>query len=182
MFHQMEGRGLRLFFALPLPGGLGADLDRWRHGFAGIEGWCSAADLHLTLAFLGHRPPSVLPGLEGLGAAVAARHRAFPLKTAALGSFSKGPTTRLLWLGLEAAPALEALAADLRRALLAAGESLDTRPFHPHLTLARFKQAQPFGAFKDPPTQAFPADRLVLFESRPRGHHAVLGSWALRGV
>ncbi|GLH73105.1 hypothetical protein GETHLI_16070 [Geothrix limicola] len=182
MFHQVEGRGLRLFFALPLPEGLAAALEGWRQGYPGIEGWCASADLHLTLAFLGHRPPLILPGLEALGASVAARHRIFSLQTAALGSFSKHPTTRLLWLGLDPARALEALAEDLRRALLAAGESLDTRPFHPHLTLARFKQAQPFAAFADPPARAFAADRLVLFESRPRGHHTPLGTWPLRGV
>ncbi|MFN7958683.1 MAG: RNA 2',3'-cyclic phosphodiesterase [Holophagaceae bacterium] len=178
----MEARGLRLFFALPLPPVARVVLEDWRRELPPLGGWSASEGLHLTLAFLGQRPAEALPGLEALGATVAARHAAFDLDTTALGAFSGGAHTRLLWLGLAPAPALEALAGDLCGALAAAGEAFDPKPFRAHITLARFRQAQRLDAFRNPPPQRFPADRLVLFESRSQGRYTPLRDWNLRRV
>ena len=178
----MEGRHLRLFFGLPLPLGLRENLDQWRRDHPGIEGWSRSEGLHLTLTFLGQRPAGSLPGLEGIATAIAHRHRAFALTTGALGSFSRSGTTRLLWLGLAPSPALAALAEDLRGNLLAANEAIDTKPFHPHVTLVRFRQAQPMAGFTDPPVQDFMADCLTLFESHPQGCYTAVRSWPLQRV
>jgi len=182
MFDQMETRTLRIFFGLPLPGDLRGDLARWRENYPGIEGWCRTEGLHLTLAFLGQRPVESLPGLESIATAVAGRHGGFSLTIGTLGSFSRSGTTRLLWLGLAPSPALEGLAEDLRRSLLATGEAIDTRPFHPHVTLARFRQARTMAEFTDPPIQGFTADCLTLFESHPQGCYTGLRSWRLQRV
>jgi 2'-5' RNA ligase len=178
----VEGGGLRLFFALPLPAELREALDRWQRAQPGIRGWSRPEGLHLTLAFLGDRPVEALPTLLGLAAAVADRHGALGLRAAGLGGFPKLDPVRVLWLGLDPCPALETLAADLRGALTAAGEAFDLRPFHPHLTLARFRRARAMTAFAPPPPAAFTADRLVLFESRPGGGYTPLGTWNLRRV
>jgi 2'-5' RNA ligase len=178
----MEARPLRLFFGLLLPAKLREDLARWRGNHPGIEGWCRTEGLHLTLAFLGQRPAGALPVLEGIATAVAGRHATIALTTGMLGSFSRTGTTRLLWLGLAPSPALEALAEDLRRNLLAAGEVIDTKPFHPHVTLARFRQARPMAEFADLSVQDFTADRLTLFESHPLGCYTGLLSWHLQRV
>ena len=178
----MEARGLRLFVALPLPPEAQAALASWRLTLPPLEGWSASEGLHLTLAFLGPRPAAALPGLEAIAAAVASRHAAFDLGTAGLGTFTGGQTTRLLWLGLAPAPALEALVADLRGAFAAAGEGFDPKPFRAHLTLARFRQAQRLDAFGDPPPLRFAAERLVLFESRPQGRYTPLRAWNLRRV
>ena len=177
----MEG-ALRLFFALPLPPDLGGALGRWQRAQAGFEGGSRPEGLHLTLAFLGERTPEGLPALEAAVADVAPRHRAFPLRTAGLGGFPEGGRARVLWLGLAPCPALEALAADLRGALAAAGEGFDAKPFRAHLTLARFRRPRPVEAFAAPPPAAFPADRFVLFESRPRGCYTPLRAWHLPGA
>jgi 2'-5' RNA ligase len=178
----MEGRHLRLFFGLPLPLDLRENLDQWRRNYPGIEGWSRSEGLHLTLAFLGQRSAESLPGLEGIATTIAQRHRVFALTTGALGSFSRSGTTRLLWLGLAPSPALGALAEDLRRSLLAAGEAIDTKPFHPHVTLIRFRQAQPTAVFTDPAVQSFAADCLTLFESHPQGSYTGLQGWHLQRV
>jgi len=180
----MEGRplSLRLFFGLPLPLDLRENLDQWRRNYPGIEGWSRSEGLHLTLAFLGQRSAGSLPGLEGIARAIARRHGPFALSTMALGSFSRSRTTRLLWLGLAPSPALGALAEDLRGSLLAGGETVDTRPFHPHVTLARFRQALVLAAFTDPSVQDFTADCLTLFASRPQGCYTGLQSWHLQRV
>jgi len=178
----VEARDLRLFFALPLPPEAQAALDRWCRELAGFEGWSVSEGLHLTLAFLGQRAATALPGLEATAAAVAARHAAFDLHTAGLGTFSSGETTRLLWLGLAPAPALETLAGDLRGALAAAGEAIDPKPFRAHITLARFRQACRLDAFSRPPALPIAVERLVLFESRSQGRYAALRAWNLRRV
>ena len=182
MFDQMEAHPLRLFFGLPLPLGLRENLDQWRRNYPGIEGWSRNEGLHLTLAFLGQRPTGSLPGLAGIAAAIAHRHQDFALTTGGLGSFSRSGTTRLLWLGLGPSPALVALAEDLRRTLLAAGEAIDIKPFHPHVTLARFPQAQPLAGFTNPCDQSFRAECLTLFESHPQGCYTGLRSWHLPRV
>jgi 2'-5' RNA ligase len=171
----------RLFFALPLPLDVRAALDHWQRAQPPAR-WSKAEGLHVTLAFLGERPAEGLPGLEALAAAVAARHRAFELRTTGLDGFPERERARILWLGLGASGPLDALAGDLRRALKAAGEAFDPKPFRAHITLARFRRPGPLAAFEDPPPAAFAADRLVLFESGPQGSYTPLGAWHLRSV
>jgi 2'-5' RNA ligase len=91
------------------------------------------ANLHLTLEFLGPVAEAELPALAALGAALALPDEAVVLD-------------RLDWLRraavLVAAPSapaagLAAAQADLRRALKGRGLRVDSRPFRPHVTLAR---------------------------------------------
>jgi len=161
-----------------MPPGFREHLGCWQKA-QGPARWSRPEGLHLTLAFLGERPPEALIRLEGLGATVASRHGAFELRTAELGGFPRAEAARVLWLGLEPSRALEALAADLRGSLEAAGEAFDGKPFRPHLSLARFRQARPLGAFSAPPPLAFPAEHLVLLESRAMGGFLPLKTWRL---
>ena len=178
----MEARALRLFFGLPLPSDLREPLHRWRQRQPETEGWSRPPGLHLTLAFLGQRPALALSGLEEVATAVAGRHASLVLHTAALGGFPRSGATRLLWLGLAPSPELAALADDLRGALHAAEESFDTKAFHPHVTLARFRQPRSLDGFLAPPVLPFTTDRLTLFESRSQGGYTELQSWPLRRV
>jgi len=182
MQHQVEARALRLFLGLPLPPASCEALVGWQQGQPGIERWSPPGGLHLTLAFLGGRTPEALPILEACTAAVAGRHGTFDLCTAALGGFPTLRATRVLWLGLAPCPALEALAVDLRETLAACGEVFDAKPFHPHLTLARFHRARSVAGFIAPAPMGFKADSLVLFESRPQGCYTPLRTWHFRGV
>ena len=174
----MEGV-LRLFFALPLPPRMQEALGIWDRAHPGIRGWCRPGDLHLTLAFLGELPPDALPGLEDAARAVAAGHRPFTLRTAGLDGFADARRARVIWLGLEPCPVLEGLAADLRRALVARGVPFDPKPFRPHLTLARLRRPRPAGAFPPPAPGTFPAERIVLFESRQPAGYLPLRAWPL---
>ena len=178
----MEGGVLRLFFALPLPADLRESLDRWQRGQAEMEGWTRPEGLHLTLAFLGERSAEAVSTLLTIAGPIADRHRGFILGTAGLGGFPTAGAARVLWLGLEPSPALAALAADLRGTLATAGEAFDAKPFRPHLTLARWRRARVVAGFTPPPPIHFAVDRLVLFESRPRGCYTPVGDWNLRRV
>ncbi|HJV48619.1 MAG TPA: RNA 2',3'-cyclic phosphodiesterase [Geothrix sp.] len=171
---------LRLFFALPLPDEVCRILGRWQRSQGGsARVWCRSEGLHLTLAYLGARSPDALPGLDDLGHGLATRHGPFRLQTAGLGGFPSGKAARILWLGLEPCPDLDALVVDLRSALEAASEPFDAKPFRPHLTLARFRRPLPIEGLHPPAPMLIGADRLVLFESRPQEGYVPLKSWPL---
>jgi 2'-5' RNA ligase len=120
-----------------------------------------------------------VPGLDALGHHLASGHGPFQLQTASLGGFPSGKATRVLWLGLEPCPALGGLVADLRSALEGASEPFDTKPFRPHLTLARFRRPLPIEGLLAPTPMVLGVDRLVLFESRPREDYVPMKSWPL---
>lgn len=114
-----------------------------------------AAQLHLTLAFIGEsdRPAKATACLAGLAAGPAT------IEIAGVGRFGRGGEI-LVWAGLRPCMILEALAADVRRRLLTGGFAVDPKPFRPHLTLARrvvLHSEADWAAFE----RAWPADRTL---------------------
>ena len=160
-----------LFFALPAPDPVRAlagriqDEVRRRLGparFPALEG------LHVTLAFLGPTGPDRVPDLLGT-AAEAGGGGGFTLRTAGVGGFPRPARSRILWLGFEPQPALDALADRVRRALRAAGASFDPKPFTAHLTLARFREPVDLARLALPPLEplSFTVREITLFRSVP---------------
>lgn len=184
---------IRCFIALALP-------DDLRQALAGLQGEFAApqrdlrlslprADsLHLTLAFLGDVDEAIIPALhEALCPAIAA-HEPFSLVLRGCGGFPDLARPRVIWAGVERHPRLLALHADLATALRSAGLAPDSRPYAPHLTLARVKQSPPgllaerlkphlrteFGRLA--------VDRAILYRSdlHPSGAiHSPLAMWRL---
>ncbi|HYF58899.1 MAG TPA: RNA 2',3'-cyclic phosphodiesterase [Burkholderiaceae bacterium] len=94
-----------------------------------------AANLHLTLVFLGEVDPARVDALRDATAGVAARHPAFDLVFDVPGAFAGA---RVAWLAPSAPPpGLLALQAALARACVGAGVTIDARRYAPHVTLAR---------------------------------------------
>ena len=129
---------MRAFVALELPEGLAHDVGAMARR-VGASCDCRPTpqqNLHLTLAFLGE------VGEAGASLAVDALEEAcagvgpVALVPRELGSFGRG-RDRTLWLGFEATPELEGLAARLRAGLDARGLDFDRKAFVPHVTLAR---------------------------------------------
>jgi 2'-5' RNA ligase len=99
--------------------------------------WVAPESLHITLQFLGAVPADrVEPVCAALEAAVAPA-APFPMTLRAFGAFPDARRPRVLWLGIEDAPAL----LDVQRAVAAALQTLgftpEARPFHPHVTVGR---------------------------------------------
>ncbi len=166
---------MRLFFALDLPRALKEALAASQVRYQALPlraTWTDPWKLHLTLAFLGEQPEDGLPPLRRVGEEVAGRHRQIPLRTSLLGGFPRSRGAHVLWLGLEANPALESFVADLREALLRWGLPQDPKPFAAHLTLARFLMPVDITAL-GPAPEAFvwEAQELVLYRSHlePKG-------------
>lgn len=102
--------------------------------------------MHLTLAFVGEAG-------EALGAAIAGAMAVdiplapFELAFGSVGTFPPEGRPRTLWLGVTdgAREAIE-LQKSVAERFEAAGADLDRRPFHPHLTLARWRAVPAAGA------------------------------------
>jgi 2'-5' RNA ligase len=134
---------LRLFIAIALPDEVKAQLAGLNTDLPGAV-WVKPAALHLTLKFLGDgidaaRVPELTDSLS------AVRGEPFMLALEGVGRFPPGERApaRVLWAGLAAPRELPRLATAVDQAMAALGFAPETRPFAPHLTLARLKDARP---------------------------------------
>lgn len=168
-----EGRrplSLRAFFGLPVPEAQRKELEPYLAECAATAPgfrWVPAANLHLTVRFIGTVERAAV---EGIADRLAARPPAgFQLALGGLGAFKRGRLVRVVWLqvatGLEAA---QTLAEQVEVECVAAGLTPETRPFQPHLTLARARarDGAPLPVLPDPPAlKPWRAAELVLYRS-----------------
>jgi 2'-5' RNA ligase len=190
---------MRLFFAVPVPAEARervGDLMRRVQGSVG-DGtarirWVRVDGLHLTLRFLGPTPDDRRAPLEAGADALASADAPFEVVLDGGGAFPSLAQPRSLWIGIGAgADRLAKLADGLTAAAGECGLVLDTRPFAPHLTIARTDGlrmgAAAAHALADAATGMdvrFTVDRVVLFQSILGGgparyeplHEAVLGA------
>ena len=102
--------------------------------------WVALENLHLTLKFLGDVSTSSLSSLQQMLAAEASRHAAFQIGAGTLGVFPDLKHPRVIWIGLQAPPALSALQHGVEAAMERLGYPPETRPFSPHLTVGRVQE------------------------------------------
>jgi RNA 2',3'-cyclic 3'-phosphodiesterase len=168
----------RLFFALWPDAALRHTLYKATRQVAKISGGkpVPAENFHITLVFLG----SLVPADAAIAREVAGgiRSGAFDLTLDRLGFW---PKPRVVWLGPSQVPeAARLLARELISGLQARGLKLDTKPFMPHVTLAR-KVSKP-GEFGPMTPVQWPVTGFVLVRSvtRPEGsEYSVLEEWPL---
>jgi 2'-5' RNA ligase len=139
--------------------------------------WIAPDRLHLTLQFIGEVSESVT-------AAVQTRLRpafempAFEMRFGRIGTFPPGGRPRVVWLGIDrGSDGLAALHEDVQRRLEDVAFSRDSRPFSPHLTVARFKHGgtradtERIARLALEPAGGCTIDHVTLYQSRlsPRG-------------
>jgi 2'-5' RNA ligase len=126
---------MRLFVAIPLAEAvvreLKAAVARLRRKQDGLR-WTAPESWHITLQFLGNATPEQLTCLRQRLAEV----RFTPL-TVRLGELGSFPRTGVVFVDVAASGQLTALAQSVVRATSRCGFAAETRPFHPHITLAR---------------------------------------------
>jgi 2'-5' RNA ligase len=101
--------------------------------------WVNPASLHITLKFIGAIPDERLTRIDQSLAATA-KLPAFRLEFRGIGFFPNERRPSVVWVGISSGPELNALTAAIDSALGDGGIARETRPFTPHLTLARFKE------------------------------------------
>jgi len=107
--------------------------------------WVHYLDLHITLAFLGTANPEKMAAAEINVKEVLRDAKALTLKITKLGIFGQEDSPRVLWADTEESTELIAIRKKVFSASEKAGFQLETRPFRPHITLARkWTGAPPF--------------------------------------
>jgi 2'-5' RNA ligase len=146
----------RLFVALELPPEVQESLADLCHGVPRAR-WVELSQMHLTLRFVGEASDAqyhdILDALDDIDAPV------FQFCLSGTGYFPPRGGPRTLWAGVAPCPALLKLQQRIEAALQAAGLPPEGRAFHPHVTLARFKDRVPIA-----PVAEFVAS-LNLFRS-----------------
>jgi RNA 2',3'-cyclic 3'-phosphodiesterase len=132
---------VRLFVALDLP-------EPVRHAITELIAklqpksrtarWIRPENLHITLKFIGHVGNEKLSPIQTALSSIRAA-QPIELHFRGMGFFPNERRPRAFWCGIAASPILAELAANIDRALVPLGVEAETRPFAPHLTVARFK-------------------------------------------
>ncbi len=137
---------VRAFIAIELPGEIQQHLDQvaaqLKQRLNGLPvRWVPANNMHLTLKFLGDVSVANLEILKEVLLSEAAQVTTFEVSVGGIGAFPNAQRPRVVWIGVEAPPELEALQSSLENRLARLGYSREDRPFSPHLTLARVSRS-----------------------------------------
>jgi len=168
----------RLFFGIAPPP---AGREALHRGLAGSQLPNGArpvpeSNWHLTLVFLGNVPETRLPAVKRAARRVTGQ--GFELTLDHLGYW---PRPRVVWAApTTIPPALSQLVFDLQRQLQTTGIKTDSRPYAPHLTLAR--KVRPAHILAELEPLSWPVRRFQLYQSVPSPHgvrYPVLESWKL---
>ncbi len=116
---------------------VGAEIDRLRPLSRAVA-WVPAANLHLTLRFLGELSDGQIALVEAALVEAAAVTAPFALTLHGLGAFPGLERPRILWVGIAdgALPTRE-VQARVETALERRGIARERRAWHPHLTIGR---------------------------------------------
>ncbi|MBI4874581.1 MAG: RNA 2',3'-cyclic phosphodiesterase [Acidobacteria bacterium] len=140
---------MRLFCGLDLTAGVRhelGDLVRKLRPAARIR-WSPVENLHITTKFIGEWPADRVERIQQALASLPAREP-IPVRIRGLGWFPNPHNPRVFWAGIDAPPALAELARATGAALAAIGVPPETRPFSPHLTLARISAPAPLAGLR----------------------------------
>lgn len=188
---------VRLFVAFELPAPVRRTIDAWsaevRPQLPRAR-WVPIENLHLTLCFLGDTDPDRLPMLaESLDTAFADAPT-LAMRLTAVGAFPNGQRARVVWVGIEADVDLVGLHASVTAAARSAVPDFrpESRPFHPHVTLARCAPPWPRTAVtrldaagRDLPRLPFRVAEGTLFASELQSQGAVhtrVATFPMRGT
>ena len=169
-------RQVRLFLAATFPrdviDDVNARVTRVRPKLPAAS-WVRPEAQHLTLAFLGDQPDSLVGELTPLLEEHLAGVPAFEGRLGGCGFFPNSRHARVAWVGVTPEEKFRAVADAVRAAVKAAGVELDRADFKPHLTLARIRDSWPplcvetyHGVLRSYESAPFAVDRVTLFSSR----------------
>jgi 2'-5' RNA ligase len=165
---------MRLFAGIPILDDARREilalLGRLREGDWPVR-WVHDEGLHLTLKFFGEVAPERFDVIEEAVRIAGRDTGALHLRLDGVGAFPSMVRPRVLWVGIDAPPALELLYDRLARGGEAIGFAPEGAPFRPHVTLGRVREGHrlPSGeleaAAQSLGAESFLARQLVLYES-----------------
>jgi 2'-5' RNA ligase len=183
---------MRLFIATSFPDAVLRDLNdrvaKLRPRLPAAS-WVRPESQHVTFAFLGEQPESLVAQIEPeLTSALAAIPR-FDARLQASGFFPNHRHARVGWIGLQPESEFQRSAKVVREVVTKNGVTLDNNEFRPHLTLMRIRDRWPpmsidlFNtSLRDYASETFTVDAITLYSSQlhPKGAiHTPLRKFAL---
>lgn len=129
-----------------------------------FKSWVHPLDLHITLAFLGSASSDQLHDADHHIQKYLSNVSSFELQIDHLGTFGPQESPRIFWTGLNESPNLQTLRDGIFTACLKSGFKLETRPFNPHITLARKWMGN--SAFTYGKLENFQDDKIIFNATR----------------
>lgn len=168
---------VRLFFAAALAPSVKEALQSacasWKETLP-FARWTHPADVHVTVKFIGDVDPALGDELVPAVQEAVRRESPFALSLGPLGTFGRPNAPSILWCGVEG-PGLDALAklyARTEEAAARLGVAKESRPFRPHITVARnYRGGAPFSksmlaAAAPVPSAEWAVRELTLYRTR----------------
>ncbi len=154
--------------------------------------WVKAANMHLTVLFMGSVLGENIEKIEEEAAMVCQEYGPFNIRLKSIGTFGGKHNPRVLWIGLDGDMGrLTAFRDTIQKHLAPFGVKEEKRPFKPHLTLGRFRKKpnqsdldETLSRWQDLSSQVCDLKELILFKSelKPSGAvHTRLNVWSLTG-
>jgi 2'-5' RNA ligase len=180
---------MRLFVAIDIPDDVKAALDSFQRRLRPTAklSWSPVANLHVTTKFIGEWPEA---RIEEMTRALAGVPVAGPIdiQVKGIGWFPNERRPRVFWAGVDGGEPLRVLARATDQVVAQLGVPIEERPYAPHLTLARIREAVSLDALhsmlQNLPAGcgfdfgAFRANRFFLYRSAG-GKYTQLAGFAL---
>jgi len=166
---------IRTFVAVDVPQQIKMELDKLigeLRPLAPDIRWVKAANLHLTLRFLGDIPKSSVSGLASEIVKNIAGFETFQLSLAGIGGFPNIHKPRVIWIGGgKGQEQLYQLARHIEKACIDSKFGMADKPFSSHLTIGRVKfpkADERLVSYIDSlkyESPIFPVEEVVIFKS-----------------
>lgn len=176
-------RPMRLFLATSFPGEVLDDLNA-RIGAVRSRlpsgSWVRQETQHLTFAFLGEQPESLVERIATPLAEALKAHPKFEARLRGCGFFPNPRRARVGWVGLEPEEHFTGIARAVREVVTQNGVQLDAGEFKAHLTLVRVRDQWPPASIdlytktlRDYQSAPFPMESVTLYSSQLNPNGAV---------
>ncbi len=145
MVKPLNNQQIRSFIAIELPEEVKSGLHRLQAElklpqYAFVK-WVTPEGIHLTLKFLGNISPQKVAEITRVMEQASQGVSPFQLQITDVGAFPNMRQPRVLWLGIRGdIDKLVAWQQRIDNGLVPLGFAKETRPFTPHLTLARLRE------------------------------------------
>ena len=176
---------MRIFIALDIPAEVRARLTEYMERarpLAPQARWARVEGLHVTLKFVGHVSDARVEQIKATLASI--NFAPFAVRFEGIGFFPNPKAARVFWAGVDGGADLPRLASTIDAAVEKLGVERETKPYHPHLTLARtnartlrelqptnarpLRELQPLLADTPPQFGTMTAREFFLYQSQPQ--------------
>jgi 2'-5' RNA ligase len=165
---------MRIFIALDIPAEVRARLTEYMErarSLAPEARWARVEGLHVTLKFVGNVSDERVEQIKTALASI--KTAPFDVRFEGIGFFPNPKAARVFWAGVDGGNELPGLASTIDAALEKLGVERETKPYHPHLTLARtsarpLRELQPLLSDTPPQFGTMTAREFFLYQSQPQ--------------